>query len=99
MKQLTINFAMERFEKYHEKNPQIYEKFKAIAFEAIRRGHKNLSAEFIFNVIRWKTNVSAIDDKYKICNDFKPFYARKFMKDHPTMKGFFRCRASKADSL
>lgn len=96
--QLAINFNRIKFEKYDQDNPHIYEKFKEIAFEAIhKRKHKTLSAEFIFNVMRWQTDVGAKDDVFKLRNDFKPFYARKFMNDYPTLKGFFRTRTSKAD--
>lgn len=81
-----------QFQQYHEKNPQIYYWFKIFTLKAIYKGHKALSAEFIFNVIRWETDVTAINDKYKINNDAKPYYARLFMKDYPQYDGFFRTR-------
>ena len=53
-------------------------------------------AEFIFNAIRWETDINATGE-FKINNNAKPFYARKFMKEHPQYNGFFRKRHSKAD--
>ena len=91
-----MNDKKEWFEYYDEENPQIYEFFKKYSLTAIQRGHKNLSAEFIFNAIRWETPITAEGD-FKINNNAKPFYARKFMKEFPQYNGFFRKRHSKAD--
>jgi hypothetical protein len=91
-----MNDQQEWFEYYDEKNPQIYEFFKKYTLTAIRKGHKNLSAEFIFNAIRWESDVKA-EGEFKINNNAKPFYARKFMKEFPHYNGFFRKRHSKAD--
>ena len=91
-----MNDQKEWFELYNEENPQIYELFKRYSLSAIERGHKNLSAEFIFNVIRWETSMKTSDD-FKINNNAKPYYARKFMKEYPQYNGFFRKRHSKAD--
>lgn len=93
---INMNDAQEWFELYDEENPQIYVFFKRYSLMAINKGHKNLSAEFIFNAIRWETDINATGE-FKINNNAKPFYARKFMKEHPQYNGFFRKRHSKAD--
>lgn len=85
------------FPEYHQENPQIYQAFRKYTLQAIRKGHKNLSAEFIFNVIRWKTGVGVVADKYKVNNNYKAFYSRLFMNENPEYKGFFRTRKSKYD--
>ena len=82
---------------YHIDNPQIYESFVRTTFEAISRGHKKFSAEFIFNIMRWLQDDRAKDDMYKINNNYKAFYARKFMEDYPIHKGIFETRKSKYD--
>lgn len=89
--------SFKRFQKYHEENPQIYEFFKRYTLRSIERGYKHLSAEFIFNVIRWETPIGASGDDFKINNDFKPWYSRLFMKEFPQFQDFFRKRKSKAD--
>lgn len=91
------NNSEANFNQYDAENPGIYEAFKKFTFKAIDRHYKNYSAEFIFNVIRWETNSKA-DGDYKINNNFKPFYARKFMNDFPDYDGLFRTRKSKADA-
>ena len=53
----------------------------------------------IINRIRWETSVVTTDKDYKINNDYKPFYARLFMEEHPTYNNFFNTRGSHADNL
>ena len=84
---------------FHVKNPEVYELFKRFAFEAINKGHLRLSSEMIINRIRWETSVVTSDKDYKINNDYKPFYARLFMEEHPQYKNFFNTRGSHADNL
>ncbi len=86
------------FMEYHKANPEIWEYFRRYTLRSIERGFKNLSAEFIFNVIRWETPIKAGDD-FKINNNAKPFYSRLFMKEYPQYEGFFRKRVSKADEV
>ena len=84
---------------FHEKNPEVYEVFKQFTFQAINRGHKNLSSEMIVNRIRWETDVMTTDKDYKINNDYKPFYSRLFMAEHKQYENFFRKRGSHADNI
>ncbi len=87
---------MKTFNQYHNENPQIWREFKKLSFEAKNvKGFKNYSANGIFEVIRWNTEVSA-DDKYKINNNYRGDYARKLMAEYPEFKGFFRVRTLKA---
>lgn len=95
---LFDGISNEKFPQYHKDNPHIYEKFKETTLEAISIGHKRFSAEFIFNIIRWKTPVAAKGDTFKINNNFKAFYSRMFMNEHPQYKGYFETRKSKYDA-
>ena len=74
---------------WHRQNPQVYVLFERFTFEAIRRGHKRLSAWLIVNRIRWETTVVTRGDDFKISNDFIAFYSRLFMHNHPEYEGFF----------
>tara|TARA_R100001463_G_scaffold25735_9_gene60799 strand:+ start:293 stop:610 length:318 start_codon:yes stop_codon:yes gene_type:complete len=85
------------FRKFNRENPVIYTLFKEFTFQAINRGHKKLSSEMIINRIRWETSVMSNDKDYKINNNYKPFYSRMFMNEHPQYKDFFYKRTSKAD--
>lgn len=90
----------EKFQKYHQENPKIYEEFKNITNRAVIKGFKHFSAEAIFNIIRWEMSITAKDyDGFKINNNYKAFYSRMFMKEYPKYDGFFRLRKSKADEI
>jgi hypothetical protein len=85
-----------RFNQYHNDNPQVYEMFKKFTFMAIRRGHNRLSAWMIANRIRWETSIETISvEEYKISNDYIALYARKFMSDYPEYNGFFQIKEMK----
>ena len=86
------------FRKFHGENPIISKLFKQFTFQAIKRGHKKLWSESIINRIRWETSIVYYDKDYKINNNYKPFYSRLFMNEHPDYKDFFYRRSSKADT-
>ena len=94
-----VSASEQKFRIFHEANPRVYELFKRFTFEAMNRGHQQLSAEMIINRIRWETKVVTTDADYKINNDYKPFYSRLFIVEHPQHKDFFRLRQSVADNL
>ena len=90
--------TIDNFKKYHEENPRVYDLFSEFTYQVINRGFKNFSSESIINQIRWFTSVETVGDVYKVNNDYKPYYSRKFMSDNPQYEGFFRTRLSVADS-
>jgi hypothetical protein len=83
------------FKKYHEDNPQIYEKFIHYARLTKAKGFKNYSSNGIFELIRWHTGVKG-NDCFKLNNIYRPDYARKAMEEYPELDGFFRLRETKA---
>lgn len=96
--QPDIKSRLERaFEEFHWGNPSVYKLFKKFAFEVIRKGHQQYSADAIMHRVRWETNVVTSDDEFKVNNNHVAFYARMFMRDFPEYKGFFRLRKSEAD--
>lgn len=91
----------EAFIKFHNDNPHIYIKFKYLAFSAINKGKKKLSAKMIVNVIRWEHFLStedSSDKRYRINDAYHAHYARKFMKDHSSHEGIFELRRLRAKS-
>ena len=84
------------FKKYDQKNPQIWEAFKKYSFEAKAKNFKNYSANGIFEIIRWHTDITSRDN-YKVNNNYRPDYARKMMKEYPEFEGFFRIRELKTN--
>lgn len=88
-----------RFEEFHSDNPHIYDLFKQFAQQVIRRGYKRFSSIAIFDRIRWELNVErhAPGDSFKINQNYTPYYARLWMKDHPDHDGFFETRILHSD--
>ena len=85
----------QKFNEWDIENPQVYNLFKRFTFEALDKGHKNLSAWMIVNRIRWETAIVTTGNDYKISNDFIALFSRKFMEDFPEHDGFFRTKIMK----
>ena len=65
------------FLKFHDENPGVYMMCVRFAREAVRAGATRLSISLIIERVRWETMiVTQSEDKFKISNDHKPFYAR-----------------------
>jgi len=78
---------------YHEKHPEVWEMFEEFAFSMINRGFDNYSVNAIFERIRWEKDAGGDGvTQFKIGNNYRAFYARRFMKKHPKHEGFFRTR-------
>lgn len=95
--QLELDLDNAKFCTYHKQNPQVYEEFKKFTLKTIKKGFQNYSAKGIFELIRWHSGVAADGDVFKVNNNYTPFYARLFEKDHPKHKDYFRIRKSKFD--
>jgi len=86
------------FLEYDFDNPHIWDKFEEFALlAASRRKHFGVGA--VMERIRWYTEIEANRDDYKVNNNWRAFYARKFALKYPEHAGFFRCRESVADGL
>lgn len=86
------------FKEYDKANPQVWDYFCRFAFEAIEAGRVTLSVSLIIERIRWEVFVvTKSNDGFKINNNHRAFYARKFMKFYPQHKDIFRTRTSVAD--
>jgi len=83
---------MERAKEFDRKNPHVYALFKKFAFELIEAGVKRTSADVVYNRIRWETAIQTKGDTFKINENFKAYFARRFIKEHPQYEGFFAFR-------
>jgi len=82
-----------KFREFHRDNPCVYNWFRAFSLELIRRGIKQYSAYGIMHRVRFEAVLTGVEDnEYKINNNLTPYYARKFLRDHPQHKGFFITR-------
>jgi hypothetical protein len=74
---------IEKFETFHRHNPKVYELFKKFAFELINAGHTRIGSQLIIERIRYETAIKTLGDDYKINNNYKPYYSRRFVRDFP----------------
>ena len=81
-------------ERFHAAHPEVWEHFVRFTFDRISKGFKHYSAYAVFERIRWEmSNVGGNGlDEFKLNNNYRPFYARRFMKMYPEHDGFFRTR-------
>lgn len=78
---------------YHKKHPEVWELFVHFSFEMINRGFSHYSVSGIFERIRWEKDKGGDGvNMFKIGNNYKPFYARRFMSMYSDHEGFFRLR-------
>lgn len=84
-----------KFMRFHQANPHVYQIFKNTMIEAKEKGFNNIGIGFLAEVIRWNTNIKTFGDLYKIGNTYRAYYARLLMHDNPDYKGFFRTRRVK----
>jgi len=77
---------------YDKDNPDVYELFCKYAYQALKSGRKNYSANAIFEIIRWHTSIETKGDDFKISNNYRAYYARKLMALRKEFTGFFRIR-------
>lgn len=79
------------FKLYHAENPHIYQAFEAFAFQLIHSGVTKLSAYLIYERMRWESLIYG-NDGFKLNNNYRPYYARLFMQNHPEYEGYFEIR-------
>lgn len=89
----------ERFEAFHEANPEVYRAFKVKALRLIHAGVRRYSAKAIVEVIRYDRVIKAHDpDGFRINNNHSSGFARLFARDYPQHRHFFSYRRSEYDS-
>jgi len=104
MEQPVFNFdnltqtSPEAFAVYHAENPAIYAKLVEFAAAAVDAGATHVGIGMLYERLRWYTAVEARQDTFKVNNNYRAFYARKIMAEHPRLAGIFETRASKADA-
>lgn len=92
------NRLRERFDKFHFKNPHVFEELHKLAVKyRAARPAKQIGISLLFEVLRWHAMIETnSDDGFKLTDNFRAFYSRELMKD-PYLAGMFRVRRSAAD--
>jgi hypothetical protein len=91
----------QRWERFHEKNPEVYETLKTLAYKAtVRRGRKKIGIGMLFEVLRWEYYLKPdTTEEFKLCNDYRAPYARWLMIHEPPLRDIFNLRRSEVDEI
>lgn len=82
---------------FHARNPHVYRMLRQIALSVRKTGRKNFGIAALFERLRWISVFETDDDKYKLNNSYRAFYARLLMEQEPDLAGFFTTRESTFD--
>lgn len=94
MKRTRADEMDEQAAAFSAAHPQVSKLFVQFTHEAIARGFKHYSVYAIFERIRWETDQADSDGRstFKLNNNYRPWFARRFMERYPEHQGFFRTR-------
>jgi len=84
---------------FHNKHPEVWDWFVKFTFERIERGYQHYSVNGVFERIRWELGDVGGDGSktFKIGNNHRAFYARRFHNMYPDFDGFFRTRKQNSE--
>jgi hypothetical protein len=83
---------------FHRENPHIYDLVCRFARTAQEAGFRCYGIAAIFERVRWHVTVERREE-WKMNNNYRAFYARLWLHDHPDWPGFFETRRSCADGI
>lgn len=87
----------EQCQAFHNAHPEVWQLFVHFTCTMIRKGYPNYSVNAIFERIRWEKDEGGNgEDQFKLNNNYRAFYARRFMRMYPKHEGFFRTRELKS---
>lgn len=89
---------LEKFKKYHQDNPHIFQELWAIAKSVRDAGANRVGIEFVVHRLRWLSNIEKVQTncEYAFDERYKTFYARLLMMADPDLEGLFRTKKTRA---
>jgi hypothetical protein len=88
----------DRFEQFHEANPDVYRVLVRLAREWIdRTGRRNIGIGALAERARWEIAIETKTPDFKINNTYRAFYARLIELQEKDLRGVFHFRESEAD--
>ena len=85
----------ERFSRFHEKNPHVYEALRTVALWCLKNDLR-MGMKAIYERVRWEFGIKTDGQPYKLNNDFAALYSRALMENEPQLDGFFETRRRRA---
>jgi hypothetical protein len=89
----------ERFQEFHNRNPQVYTALEDMTREMVNRGRKRIGINMLFEVLRWNYYLKTDDPNsaFKINNNYAPYYARLIIEKNPTWEDVFELRTIRSN--
>ena len=86
------------FDIFDAANPRFWMLFEKFTRAVINRGHSRFSVANIFERVRWEVQIETnSDDGFKLNNNHRAYYARKWLKLHPEYPKFFEIRITRGE--
>ena len=86
------------FNEFDKANPNVWKLFKRFAFQALQRGYTRFSVSSIYERIRWEVKMTTLsNDDFKINNNHRAYYARKWNAKYPHLAKFFEIRTVRGE--
>ena len=84
----------ERFEAWDKENPEVYTRFKAMAYQIRATGFKRYNARTILHVIRWHFDTSGRGKgaPFRIPKDYGSRIVSKLIAEDPNLRSLFGTR-------
>ena len=81
------------FEEFDRQNPRIWELIERFCADVLEAGWTKWAISSIFERIRWEIRiVTRSKDEWKLNNNHRAYYARKWLAKHPEHPDFFETR-------
>ena len=87
--------AIETFEDFHKRNPNVWKYFVLYAREMKRNGRRRYGAKSIMERVRWHFDSEKPQEEFKVNNNYTAMYARMLVAKDPAFKDFFEFRTVK----
>ena len=81
--------TIEDFKRFHNQNPDIYSKFRRLAYTMKASGRKKYSVDAIIHIIRWNRDITTNGKPFKIPNSIRALYGRMLAYNEPEFLTFF----------
>jgi hypothetical protein len=87
------------FERFDRENPAVYQTLVKLTRQWMeRRPGRRCGIGMLFEVARWHLTLSTTGEPLKLNNNYRAFYARKLMRQHPEFEGVFETRQQRDEA-
>ena len=87
----------ERFEQFHQANPQVLNRLEMLAAEWFNRGNTKVAIGMLWEVLRWESDLETTGESgYRLNDHFRSRYARLMVERRPNWADRFSIRELRA---